>query len=227
MSRVVQIRSEGETLQADLYGALPAKRAVVLVHGAAWDADGWRDIAPRFVARGIPALALNLRGHGASSGTKVALGSVVDGKWRTEEPPSWQSWSPIADVSAAMAMLREHGATEIALVGASLGGHAVLGASSGADVECVVSISAPIIGAPDDDVRRITARKLFVCANEDHAMPHVLRAFEVAQNPKTLLAYGGKEHARGMFTAPYGDESIDAVVGFIAQGSPGSEEIGT
>ena len=63
MSRTVRIRSEGETLQADLYGELPAKRAVVLIHGQGWDADGWRDVAPRFVARGIPALALNLRGH--------------------------------------------------------------------------------------------------------------------------------------------------------------------
>jgi alpha-beta hydrolase superfamily lysophospholipase len=218
VSRVVQIRSEGETLRADLYGEVPAKRAVVLVHGMGWDADGWRDIAPRFVARGIPALALNLRGHGGSSGTKVALGRFVDGKWHTEEPPSWQSWSPIADVAAAMAMLREHGATEVALVGASLGGHAVLGTSSRADVECVVSISAPVIATPDEAVRRITARKLFVCANEDPAMPHVLRAFEVAQNPKTLLAFGGKEHARGMFAAPYGDEAIEAVVSFVGRG---------
>jgi len=218
VSRNVQIRSEGETLHGDLYGEVPAKRAVVLVHGQGWDADGWRDVAPRFVARGIPALALNLRGHGASSGTRVAMGKLVDGEWRSEEQPSAQSWSPIADVAAAMAMLREQGVTEVALVGASLGGHAVLGSSSSADVECVVSISAPVIATPDEAVRRITARKLFVCANEDHAMPHVLRAFEVAQNPKTLLAFGGREHARGMFAAPYGDEAIDAVVGFVARG---------
>jgi len=218
VSRVVQIRSEGETLQADLYGEVPAKRAVVLVHGQAWDADAWRDVAPRFVARGIPALALNLRGHGTSSGTRVAMGTFVDGEWRTELPPAGQSWSPIADVTSAIAMLREEGATEVALVGASLGGHAVLGSSSAADVECVVSISAPVVATPDDAIRQITARKLFVCANEDHAMPHVLRAFEVAQHPKTLLAFGGKAHARGMFAAPYGDEAIDAMVGFVARG---------
>ncbi len=218
MSRTVRIRSEGETLQADLYGELPAKRAVVLIHGQGWDADGWRDVAPRFVARGIPALALNLRGHDGSSGTRVAMMKLVDGKWRLEEHPPAQPWSPITDVAAATAILREQGATEVALVGASLGGHAALGSSSGADVECVVSISAPVIATPDEPVRRITARKLFVCANEDHAMPYVLRAFEVARDPKTLLAFGGKEHARGMFTAPYGDEAIDAVVGFVARG---------
>jgi fermentation-respiration switch protein FrsA (DUF1100 family) len=62
------------------------------------------------------------------------------------------------------------------------------------------------------------ARKLFVCADEDHAMPHVFRAFEVARDPKTLLVFGGTEHARGMFAAPYGDEAIDAVVAFVARG---------
>ncbi len=217
MSRTVQIRSEGETLQADLYGELPARRAVVLVHGQSWDADGWRDVAPRFVARGIPAIALNLRGHAGSSGKRVAM-KVIEGEWRLEEGPSAQPWSPITDVAAAKAILGEQGATEVALVGASLGGHAVLGSSSGADVECVVSISAPVIATPDEPVRRITARKLFVCANEDHAMPHVLRAFEVTRDPKTLLVFGGKEHARSMFAAPYGGEAIDAIVGFVARG---------
>ena len=191
---------------------------MVLIHGQSWDADGWRDVAPRFVAHGIPALALNLRGHDGSSGARVAMGKVIEGKWRAEEHPPIESWSPTTDVAAATAILRERGVTEIAIVGASLGGHAALGASSGADVECVVSISAPVIAMPDEPVRLITARKLFVCANEDHAMPHVLRAFEVARDPKTLLAFGGKEHARGMFAAPYGDEAIDAIVGFVARG---------
>jgi len=218
VSRIVRIRSEGETLQADLYGELPAKRAVVLVHGQGWDADGWRDITPRFVARGIPALALNLRGHGASSGSRVAIGTVVDGKWHVEEHPPVESWSPVTDVAAAVAILREQGVTAVALVGASLGGHAVLGASADADVECVVSISAPVIAMPEGAVRRITARKLFLCASEDHAMPQVLVAFAVAQAPKTLLAFGGAEHARKMFAAPYGDEAIDAVVSFVARG---------
>ncbi|HEY8655125.1 MAG TPA: hypothetical protein VIN34_00120 [Candidatus Limnocylindria bacterium] len=49
-------------------------------------------------------------------------------------------------------------------------------------------------------------------------MPHVFRAFEVARDPKTLLVFGGTEHARGMFAAPYGDEAIDAVVAFVARG---------
>jgi len=202
-----QLRSGAETLQADLYGELPARRAVILVHGQNWDASGWRDVAPRFVARGVPALAINLRGHDGSTGT-------------TEEFAPPKPWSPVSDLAAAKALLREGGASEIALVGASLGGHAVLASSFERDIECVVAISAPVVSTADELSRRVSGRKLFVCANEDTsgAMPHVLRAFEVAAVPKTLLVFGGKEHSRGMFVAPYGGEALSAIVDFVARG---------
>lgn len=208
MSVSVSIRSGEDTLQADLYGTLPARRAAILVHGQNWDGSGWRDVAPRFVARGIAALALNLRGYDGSSG-------------KTDEwaPPA--PWSPVTDLRATKALLRQSGASEIALVGASMGGHAVLASSFDGDVECVVAISAPVVATPDELSRKITGRKLFVCASEDAsgAMPHVLRAFETAAMPKTLLAFGGKEHSRGMFAAPYGDEALSAIVDFVAKGT--------
>ncbi len=211
MPVTTRIASDAETLQADLYGELPARRAVVLVHGSGWDASGWRDIAPRFVARGVTALAVNLRGYdGSTGGTN---------RWEAPAP-----WSPVIDLRAAKELLRERGASEIALVGASMGGHAVLASSFDADVECVVSISAPVQETPDELSRKITGRKLFVCANGDTlgAAPYVLRAFEVARGPKTLLMFGGKEHSRGMFAAPYGDEAIGAIVDFVARGLPDS-----
>jgi pimeloyl-ACP methyl ester carboxylesterase len=207
MSVTKQLTSGAETLQADLYGDLPARRAVILVHGQNWDASGWRDIAPRFVARGVPALALNLRGHDGSTGT-------------TDDFAPPKPWSPVIDLGAAKALLRESGASQIALVGASLGGHAVLASSFEGDVECVVSISAPVVSTSDELSRRVTGRKLFVCANEDTsgAMPHVQRAFAAAATPKTFLVFGGKEHSRGMFAAPYGAEALEAIVSFVAKG---------
>ena len=207
MSRSLRLRSDAETLQADLYGELPARRAVILVHGRDWDGSGWREIAPRFVARGVPALAINLRGKDGSTGT---TDQFVEGK----------PWSAATDLHAAKRALRADGASEIALVGASLGGHAVMASSFEDDVECVVAISAPVIATPDHLSRRITGRKLFVYADEDAGgiMPHVLRTFAAARDPKTMLVFGGKEHSRGMFAAPYGDEAIGAVVDFVAKG---------
>jgi pimeloyl-ACP methyl ester carboxylesterase len=205
MPETVRIASEGETLLGDLFGDLPSRRAAILVHGQAWDASGWRDVAPRFVSRGIPALALNLRGYDGSSG-----------KTNDFAPPA--PWSPIADLRAAKALLRERGAREIALVGASMGGHAILASSFEADIECIVSLSAPVVAVPDELSRRLTGRKLFVCADGDSAAPHVLHAFDVAPRPKTLLMFGGSEHSRAMFAAPYGAEVIDAIVDFVARG---------
>jgi alpha-beta hydrolase superfamily lysophospholipase len=202
----LQLRSDDETLHADLYGDLPARRAVVLVHGKDWDARGWREIAPRFASRGVPALALNLRGHDGSTGTTDAFA-----------PP--KPWSPAVDLRAAKTLLREHEVREIALVGCSLGGHAVLASSFDGDIECVVSVSAPVLETPDELSRRVTGRKLFVCADGDTtgAMPHVQRAFSAAARPKTLLVFGGAEHSRGMFAAPYGEEAISAIVDFVAK----------
>ena len=111
------------------------------------------------------------------------------------------------DLRAAKTLLRERGVREIALVGCSLGGHAVLASSFEGDVECVVSVSAPVLETPDELSRRVTGRKLFICADGDttgRVIPHehVRRAFELADGPKTLLVFGGAEHSRGMFAAP-------------------------
>ena len=89
-----------------------------------------------------------------------------------------------------------------------MGGHAILASSFEADVECIVSISAPVVAVPDELSRRITGRKLFVCADGDSAAPHVLRCFDAHAKPKTLLMFGGSEHSRAMFAAPYGAEAI-------------------
>lgn len=206
MPETVRIASEGETLLGDLYGALPTRRAAILVHGQQWDASGWRDVAQRLVARGIAALALNLRGYDGSSGKTTDFA-----------PPA--PWSPVTDLRAAKALLRDRGAREIALVGASMGGHAILASSFDADVECIVSVSAPVLPVPDELSRRITGRKLFVCADGDAsgAAPHVLQCFDVASRPKTLLMFGGNEHSRGMFAAPYGAEAVEAIVDFVAR----------
>jgi pimeloyl-ACP methyl ester carboxylesterase len=199
MPSAITLASEAETLTADLYGALPCARAAILCHGQSWDSSGWKNIAPQLVARGVPALALNFRGYAGSTGKT--------GKWTT-----------VTDLAAAKAWLKQAGAKEIALVGASMGGHAVLGSSFERDVECVVSISAPVEPVEDALSKKVSGRKLFICANEDSmgAAPHVLRTFDVCDTPKTLLMFGATEHSIGMFHAPYGREVIAAILDFVA-----------
>jgi pimeloyl-ACP methyl ester carboxylesterase len=198
--------SESATIEAVLYGELPTTRAAVLVHGSSWDASGWSAVAPRLAARGIPALAVNLRGFGGSTGKT--------NRYRPGKP-----WSPVEDLRAAKAALRERGVREIALIGASMGGSAVLASSFEKDVECVVAMSAPVAAVPTELARMITGRKLFVCADRDsmRATPNVLQCFTDATEPKTLVLHGGREHSRAMLTAPYADEALGMILDFVCR----------
>lgn len=207
MTQAVTLRSEAETLSASVYGSLPARRAVVLVHGQNWDASGWQRYAPLFVERGVPALAVDLRGKGSSTGN-------------TDDYVPGRPWSPALDVRAAKEHLRANGVREIALVGTSLGGHAVLASSFDGDVECVVSVSAPVVAVPDELSRQVTGRKLFICAQNDSsgAFPHVLKSFAVVSEPKQLVVFGGDHHSRHLFKAEFGAEVLRHIVDFVARG---------
>ena len=198
--------SEDETIESDLYGRLPATRVAILVHGQNWDASGWRGVAPLFVARGVPALVVNLRGYAGSTGKT--------NRYRAGKP-----WTPVADLRAAKAALRARGVKEIALVGSSMGGSAILASSFEGDVECVVAISAPVAAVPDELSKRISGRKLFVCADRDslRATPNVLSCFTAANAPKKLVLFGGREHSRAMFSAAYGDEALGEIVEFVCR----------
>jgi pimeloyl-ACP methyl ester carboxylesterase len=83
-------------------------------------------ISRRIAGRGIAVLAPDFRGHGRSGGLGTAGADEVH------------------DVAAAVAWLRAHGASAVAVVGWSMGGTAVLRhAGLGGDADAVVSVSAP------------------------------------------------------------------------------------
>jgi pimeloyl-ACP methyl ester carboxylesterase len=203
----VEIPSDKWVLKGDLYGKLPSRRAVILLHGQTWDALGWRDVAPHFVKRGVAVLALNFRGYDSSTGK---TGRYVQGR----------PWSPVTDTRAAIAVLRSKGVKEIALIGASMGGSAALGAATEEDVESVVTLSAPVRPVPDEMSALVRGRKLYVCAIGDTlgAAPHVMASFKALRPPKQLLFFGGREHSRAMLAAPYGPEVLEAMVAFVARG---------
>jgi dienelactone hydrolase len=154
----------------------------------------------------VPALAVNLRGYAASTGKT--------NRYRPDKP-----WTPVADLRAAKAALRDRGVKEIALVGSSMGGSGVLASSFEGDVDCVLAISAPVAAVPDALSKKITGRKLFVFADRDRlrVMPNVLACFTAASAPKKLVVFGGSEHSRSMFSAPYGDDALGEIVEFVCR----------
>jgi pimeloyl-ACP methyl ester carboxylesterase len=98
--------------------------AVVLAHEYESDACNWLPYAKTLAKKGYTTLAFDFAGYGASG---LANGTQ----------------STVADVEAAAAYLRAHGAKKIVLMGASMGGNAVLAATKDVHPAAVVSLSAP------------------------------------------------------------------------------------
>jgi pimeloyl-ACP methyl ester carboxylesterase len=97
--------ADGVTLSGQTWGT--GARGVLLVHDEGRTRDDWSSFAPRLANAGMQVLAIDLRGHGASS--KVTL---TEADWVKLEQ----------DVAAGVKWLGSHGVTELHVVGARLGG---------------------------------------------------------------------------------------------------------
>ncbi len=104
----VQLRTaDGVPIAAALYQADGDAPAVVLVHMYTRTKEDWRPFAERLQASGLTALAIDLRGHGASGGVSTPAPAMA------------------LDVQAAIGFLAARsGGRGIAIVGASLGASA-------------------------------------------------------------------------------------------------------
>jgi dienelactone hydrolase len=100
----------GLRLAATLRPAPPGAPGVVVVHGYGSRKENHADFAERCAAAGMAALAVDLRGHGASGGRADA--GMLD------------------DVLAALAALRGRGHERLGLRGSSLGGFLALHAAA-------------------------------------------------------------------------------------------------
>ena len=155
---------DGTPLAAELYEASsrPAP-AVVLIHMLTRSRRDWNDVADRVQDAGITALALDLRGHGGSSGSAQSLPDMVQ------------------DVSAAVAWLSARPGVRpeaIGVVGASLGASlALLAAVEQPSLRAIglVSPSLDYRGLRTDAglLRRVGARPIWLAASGED--PYALR----------------------------------------------------
>ena len=87
---------------------------IILIHGAGGSREGMRPYAAMLARHGYGVLALDLRGHGASTGRTNRFG-----------------WQGTQDVGAAVAFLQARDEVKaIGGLGSSLGGEVLLGAAS-------------------------------------------------------------------------------------------------
>jgi alpha-beta hydrolase superfamily lysophospholipase len=166
--------ADGVTIAADLYEAPPPSSAVVLVHVLGGTRADWRVVAERLQAEGMTALAIDLRGHGGSTGSSAPSAEMAQ------------------DVKAAVGWLAgrpEVRPGAIAVVGASLGATAALMAA--ADLP---QVKAAVLVSPAADYRgvrldaagrKFARRPLLLIASQDD--PYALRTVRDLAPPELPL----------------------------------------
>ena len=195
---------------------------VILAHGFSHGTaqEGWLQFVPALVSRGYTVLTFNFRGFCDSE--------------RCSEDPSQlgKNWR---DAMGAVGFMKTRGAKKIFLIGASMGGLAVLRAARmpEVDVSGVVSLSTPqfpskyYTGEPRaNDVtparlRQIDEPKLFVAGTKDVQLPgsaplrpgvksvqfaaDARRMFDAAEEPKELALVDSSFHSSALVTTAPAD----------------------
>jgi pimeloyl-ACP methyl ester carboxylesterase len=188
--------ADGARIVADVYGQ--GEDAVVLAHGAAFDKDSWRPLAETLAGQGHRVLAIDFRGHGAST-----LGR--------EDKALYQ------DVLAAVRYARANGATTVSIVGASMGGgasaRAAVAAKAG-EIDRLLLLSAVAIANPE---AMKAGRFLFVASRDEPMAPSVKQQFARAPEPKRLELLDGNAHAQNIFATDQAARLTTLILEFLAQ----------
>jgi alpha-beta hydrolase superfamily lysophospholipase len=157
VSRVVSFTTEDNVeIKGQLFGQ--SQRGAVLSHMYGADQTSWWEFAQVLAENGYMALTFDFRGYGDSEGEKK-----VD--------------MIVRDVKAAMSFLREQGASDVFLIGASMGGTASLDVATEERAAGVVSLSSPVkFRGLDLNDKRVRMPVLLMAAETDRS---ALRSVEL------------------------------------------------
>jgi DNA-binding PadR family transcriptional regulator/dienelactone hydrolase len=172
--------ADGVRLAGHVFGQ--GRVGVVLAHQSSGDSCQWSAYGRRLARLGYMPLALDFRGHGASARASFAA-----------------SLRPGGDLGAAVRYLRAHGARRVYLLGASMGGSAVLqgGANIRPAVDGVVAVSAAdyLLDAPRA-AARLRVPVLYLAGSRDPGAADQSRRLYAAtrEGAKTLAVYDDWRH---------------------------------
>jgi len=208
-SDVVSFRTEdGIELSGRLFGPRHAEAGIVLAHGATVDQSSWFAFAEELGRRGYLVLTFDFRGYcpGGDAGCS-------DGSKDTNTRPT--------DLHAAIQEIRSFGIERLGLMGSSLGGSAVLtvAADEGDRLDLVVALSA--VSATDDDLRSISAPKLFMAGTADDGIAALAqRFFDASSQPKRLVLLDTEDHGAEMLRGSQSEEARAAVFDWLERYLP-------
>jgi alpha-beta hydrolase superfamily lysophospholipase len=173
-------------------------KVVIFAHGAIFDKESWYFLAEAFQQAGISALAIDFRGYGNST------------------PGS--SAKKMYDILGAISYLDTQGFTDINVVGASMGGAAVLLALD----ENTLPIQKAVLMAPAGGpaIRSTVTEKLFIVSENERMFSRVMAIHAASAEPKQVQVYPGNAHAQHMFKTDVRDELIERIMNFIMPNKP-------
>lgn len=152
------------------YAAPAEGAAIILVHGAGESRESLRPYVSLLTEHGYGALALDMRGHGSSEGRINRFG-----------------WEGTKDLAAAVAFLQSRNeVSTIGALGLSMGGEALLGASS--DLPAITAVVAE--GATQrsvDDLTALPSERPLYRNFTARVMYAVVGLLSRADQPRTLL----------------------------------------
>jgi pimeloyl-ACP methyl ester carboxylesterase len=200
---------DGTPFSGKLYGS--GSTAVILSNMGDNDPALWDAFAPSLASRGYRVLTYTYRFPTRSSRFDSDMANAT-----------------LADLNAAITFVREQGAQQIVLVGASLGGMATAKASAAEDPAAVVIIASPMdlsefdFRVEESELAAITAPKLFISSDNDSVVPfsETQRMFDLSSDPKELLTFPGTAHGVHLFETEHGDDFAQRLIDFIEANAP-------
>jgi len=188
---------DGGKIEASLFSASNSK-AVVFAHGAIFNKESWYFLAEAFQRKGITALAIDFRGYGNST--------------------SGNTTKKMYDILGAISWLKEKGFTNINMVGASMGGAAVLAALNNNSIPITKAVLLAPAGGPA--ITSTATDKLFVVAENERMFSGIMAIYEASTEPKQIKLYPGNTHAQHLFKTDVREELIELIISFIMTGQP-------
>jgi len=191
--KLVDFSSEDGGKVEVAYFSAGKTKIVIFAHGAIFNKESWYFLAEEFQEMGVSALSIDFRGYGNS----------VPGN----------TTKKLFDVLGAIAYVEKKGFDEICIVGASMGGAAVLSALSFKQTPVSKVVLMAPAGGPPIKSREID--KLFVVSKGERLYQRVKQIYDESEGTKKMQEYLGNAHAQHMFKTSYAKELEKLIVDFI------------
>jgi esterase/lipase len=193
---------DGVTIHGHLYTTSgPRQRAVIFAHMFPNDQRVWQPFARELAATGVAALTFDFRGYGESPGARNV--AKID-----------------HDLTYALLFMKSRDYPLVYLVGASMGGTAVLKVAAAQDTAGIITISAPASFMGLDaqpDLPKIKSRKFFLASrNEAEGGGQAAQQiFQAVSEPKSIFIFEGSAHGTDLLQGPNAAALKEKIIDFI------------